>query len=170
MRWIRKVEETIERIVVWLTVGLFFTMLFLAAIQVVLRTVFNEGILWIDPANRHLLLWVGFLGATVATIRDKHFAIDVLHGRLSQSIAQVVHGLVYLLSAVVSVWLAAASVTFVQVGLSHDRAVEGIPISPRLIASVIPAVFGLMAVLFTLKAVEACFGGTPAAPSANEME
>ena len=40
--------------------------------QVVLRQVFGGGILWCDTLLRHLVLWVGFLGAARAAGQHPH--------------------------------------------------------------------------------------------------
>jgi len=50
------------------------TMIALAFLQVALRQFFHSGIIWGDTLARHLVLWVGFLGAALAASDDKHFA------------------------------------------------------------------------------------------------
>lgn len=46
----------------------------MAFLQVALRQFFSMGILWGDTLLRHLVLWVGFLGAAIAASEGKHFA------------------------------------------------------------------------------------------------
>ena len=52
-------------------------MIILACLQILLRTVFSSGLLWIDPLLRYLVLWCGLLGAVTATSQGKHIALDI---------------------------------------------------------------------------------------------
>ncbi|MCL4232896.1 MAG: TRAP transporter small permease [Deltaproteobacteria bacterium] len=53
-------------------------MMLLAVGQILLRNLFDTGFLWADPMLRHLVLWVGLLGAAIATREDKHITVDVV--------------------------------------------------------------------------------------------
>lgn len=53
-------------------------MILLAAYQVVARNLFDTGILWGDALVRVLVLWVTFIGATIASRDDDHIRIDLL--------------------------------------------------------------------------------------------
>jgi TRAP-type C4-dicarboxylate transport system permease small subunit len=53
-------------------------MICLAAAQILLRNVFGTGLLWADPGLRLMVLWVGMLGAMVATRQDKQITVDAL--------------------------------------------------------------------------------------------
>ena len=53
-------------------------MILLAAYQVVARNLFETGILWGDALVRVLVLWVTFIGATIASRNDEHIRIDLL--------------------------------------------------------------------------------------------
>ncbi|MBI2118802.1 MAG: TRAP transporter small permease subunit [Elusimicrobia bacterium] len=60
-------------------------MVLLSFTQVILRHFFSIGIIWGDVFLRHLVLWVGFLGASIATEEKKHFSIDFLKGKLPKN-------------------------------------------------------------------------------------
>ncbi len=51
-------------------------MVTMAFVQVLMRQLFSTSILWGDTFLRHLVLWVGFLGAGLAMADEKHFAFD----------------------------------------------------------------------------------------------
>jgi len=70
-RVIRAVEDVILALVLSVMIGL-------AATQIVLRNVFDAGLMWADPMLRVMVLWVGLLGAIVATRMDKQITVDVL--------------------------------------------------------------------------------------------
>ena len=50
----------------------------LAATQIILRNLFDGAILWADPMLRVGVLWVGMIGAMVATRSDKQISVDAV--------------------------------------------------------------------------------------------
>ena len=59
-----------------LVVVLIAAMVGLSFLQVVLRLLFNSGIVWMDPLLRHMVLWSGFTGAAIASRYSTHFALE----------------------------------------------------------------------------------------------
>ena len=55
-----------------------FSLVLLAAGEILLRNFFGLTLLWGDPAIRHLVLWAGFVGAAVAARRRRHLRIDAV--------------------------------------------------------------------------------------------
>jgi C4-dicarboxylate transporter, DctQ subunit len=53
------------------------TLVSVALYQIVLRNFFSTGLIWGDNFLRHLVLWIGFLGACRATAEGKHIQIDL---------------------------------------------------------------------------------------------
>ena len=47
-------------------------MILLAFLQIVLRNFFDTGLPWGDSLVRYLVLWVGFIGAALATNEESH--------------------------------------------------------------------------------------------------
>jgi len=62
----------------WVLVVLLTAMILLAAGLILLRNIFDMGLAWGDPTLRALVLWVGLMGAVVASRENKHINIDVL--------------------------------------------------------------------------------------------
>ena len=60
-------------------------MIVLAGFQVVARNFFDSGILWGDSLVRVLVLWLTFIGATIASRNDEHIRIDLLGRFFSDS-------------------------------------------------------------------------------------
>jgi TRAP-type C4-dicarboxylate transport system permease small subunit len=69
--WLASLERTL---VVLLLSGL----LGLGLLQVIERNVLASGIFWADELLQHIVLWLGFLGASLATREHRHLSIDVL--------------------------------------------------------------------------------------------
>ena len=105
--WIAKFETVL--LVVVLSV-----MVLLAFLQVVLRNLFSEGILWGDTFLRHLVLWVGFLGASLATREKKHINIDLFTRFVKGRSQTFIKAFVNLFAAVVCWYLTSAAWTFVM--------------------------------------------------------
>ena len=47
-------------------------------LQVLLRNVFASGLFWADALLRHLVLWLAFVGASLATRERRHLSMQVL--------------------------------------------------------------------------------------------
>ncbi len=60
-----------------LLVALLGVLLLLASTQILLRNLFDAGLTWADPLLRVLVLWLGLLGAMIASRSGKHITLDV---------------------------------------------------------------------------------------------
>ncbi len=98
----------------WLLLALLFSMLGLAFTQVVLRNLFSTGIDWADVTIRHLVLWVGLLGASIAAKEKRHLSIDIASRLIPAKWYHIVEALLSLVTAGVCGLLFWASVLFVQ--------------------------------------------------------
>src|SRR5437016_1395531 len=75
LHWLDHWLASIERaLVVLLLTGL----LGLGLLQVIERNVLASGIFWADELLQHMVLWLAFLGASLATRQRRHLSIDVL--------------------------------------------------------------------------------------------
>lgn len=88
------------------------TMIILACLQILLRTVFSSGLLWIDPLLRYLVLWSGLLGAVTATTQGKHIALDIFGSRIPPSLDPWISLLTQLFSSLAAAGLAWAAWLF----------------------------------------------------------
>lgn len=68
-----------------LLVVILTAMIVVAGYQVVARNFFDAGILWGDSLVRVLVLWLTFVGATIASRNDEHIRIDLLGRLFSES-------------------------------------------------------------------------------------
>lgn len=142
---LRKGEELILAL-------LLTAMILLAGSQIVLRNLFDSGIDWAEPLLRLLVLWVGMLGAMLATHDDKHIRIDVVSRYLSPDKRRLSSRLTALVSAVVAALLAYYSARFVYFEWQDGtEAFNGMP--AWLAEMVLPVGFGVMALRFALHTV-----------------
>lgn len=76
-----RIVRVISHGVAWLEEGLLclllLAMILLSCWQIISRDFFSGGYVWIDPLLRYQVLWVGLLGASLATRKGKHISIDL---------------------------------------------------------------------------------------------
>ncbi len=80
-------------------VVLFSSMMLLAVGQIVLREVFDTGIIWIEELIKLIVLWLAMVGSIAATRDDRHIRIDALAHLLSDRAKSVVRIIVDLFAA-----------------------------------------------------------------------
>jgi TRAP-type C4-dicarboxylate transport system permease small subunit len=163
MKLVRLIDRSLTVLVSVALVCSFMVMLGLAAAQVLLREVVHANILWGDMATRHLVIWVGFFGAFLASRSGRHFSIGFLSRFLGPKSRPWFAAVSDLFAAVICAFLVAAGWTFVTVGLD-PRSVLFLGIRQTAAAMIVPAGFLLMALQFTLRAVQdlgAAVRGTP---------
>lgn len=129
--------------------ALLATLTVLSFLQVVLRLA-HGGLPWADVVNRHLVLWIGMIGAALATARSRHIRIDVL-GRVAKGEAKRWLGAsLDVLAAWICLRLALASLTFVQQTREFGDTLSPLDWPAWMLQAVIPASFALMAFHFVL--------------------
>jgi TRAP-type C4-dicarboxylate transport system permease small subunit len=114
MKFLEKLNTLVANIETILLVFIVLAMVLLSFLQVILRNVFEQGILWGDIFLRHLVLWVGFIGASLATKENKHINIDVLGRILRGRKRLIAQGITQFFSAFIVLILIKAAWTFVQ--------------------------------------------------------
>ncbi|MBU0994311.1 MAG: TRAP transporter small permease [Proteobacteria bacterium] len=60
-----------------------FSMIIISFGQVIARNIFDQGYMWVDIFLRHGVIWIAFLGASLATEYRQHIKIDVFSHMLS---------------------------------------------------------------------------------------
>ncbi len=114
---IERLLASLERALASIEDGLLAVMLggmiALAGGQIVLRNLFDGGLVWGDPLLRLMVLWLGVLGAMVATREDNHITIDLATRFLAPGPAAAAGLLTRLFAAAISALLAFHGARFV---------------------------------------------------------
>jgi TRAP-type C4-dicarboxylate transport system permease small subunit len=154
---LKKAEQVLVRAEGAVLVAILSLMITLAFLQVALRQVFHSGILWGDTLARHLVLWVGFLGAALAASDGKHFAWEAASHKSGKAGAAM-RLAAQLFAASISGYLTSAAWTF----LLDEKTSGGVllsigPLALRgwLMAAAIPAGFLLVLLHSLVRAAEA---------------
>lgn len=86
----------------------------LGVLQIVLRNFFQSGLLWADPLMRHIVLWLGCLGAVLATGHLRHINIDVFSRVLPKHLQKVQRAVIYTATAMATFVLGIAALRLVS--------------------------------------------------------
>jgi TRAP-type C4-dicarboxylate transport system permease small subunit len=152
MLWDR-LDEFLARIEKYVVVFMLSLMILLAFSQIILRNFFATGLSWGDSVVRYLVLWVGFIGATLATKENRHITIDVFSHWFSKRGNNYLDAVSYFCSMAICGLLTYAAVKFILFEIQMGSTTFfGLPLwLPELI---IPVTFGLMTFRFTLRFVK----------------
>ena len=107
-------DRTLEKFEYRLIVFLLSLMIILSFGQMVSRNLFHQALVWGDILLRQLVLWTGFLGASLAVRQNKHISIDVFSNFLPPSSKNKVFTFTRIVTAIISGFLAWAAWSFVQ--------------------------------------------------------
>ena len=134
-------------------VVLLLSLLFLGLLQIILRNVLAGGLFWADEVLRHLVLWLGFLGASLATHEQRHLRMDVLARWMPEGAQPWLTLLLNLVAASGCAILAQAAWTFVRFE-REAGAVLSVGLAVWMVQSIVPLGFALMALRFALRMLE----------------
>ncbi|MEW6671289.1 MAG: TRAP transporter small permease [Thermodesulfobacteriota bacterium] len=145
-RW-QRFDNFISRLEQLMISVLLGVMILAAFLQIVLRNFFSTGLAWGDPLVRYLVIWVGFIGASLAVREGKHITIEIVAHWLPARANRYLRSVSHLFSALVCGLLSWAALKFVRVeALMGGPAIFGLPSwVPQII---LPAAFGIMTLRF----------------------
>ena len=157
MKILSTIENIFVKIETVMIIVLLAAMVVPSFLQVILRNIFSFGFLWADPLLRYLVVWVGFLGAVVATKEEKHLGIDFLNRLLRPRMLHIVKTIVDGFAAVIAYLLMRAAFEFLFQGITEDET-DVFDISKRIYFAIIPVGFGLIAFHFAIRIVRHVYG------------
>jgi TRAP-type C4-dicarboxylate transport system permease small subunit len=113
MNILKRIDQAIDTMVSWLVVAVLGLMIVMAFGQVVLRF-FHSNIEWGDIFLRHMVLWVGFFGAIIATGERRHLKIEFISKLVPKKFHKLFLILTNLFAAFVCCFLMQAAISFVR--------------------------------------------------------
>jgi TRAP-type C4-dicarboxylate transport system permease small subunit len=135
-----------------LLVFILLAMIVLAFSQIVMRNFFGTGTIWLDPLLRVLVLWVGLLGALVATRQDKQISVDVLTRILPTGLKRLSNIITRSFAAIVSAIIAWHSFLFL-IDEFHSDVTAFASVPAWLPESILPFGFTIIALRYTLQVI-----------------
>lgn len=155
-----RVRQGLHRTEDGLLVVAVLAMVVLAALQIVMRNVLGMGLLWIEPLLRALVLWIGLLGAVVASRDGQHIALDVLTRALPPRWRRPLRGAGCLFTTLVCGALAWHGVRYVL--LEYDFAGTAFADVPTwAVVVIIPLALALIGIRYALFALAFLRGREP---------
>ena len=128
-------------------------MIVLAVGQIILREVFDTGVIWADELLKLMVLWLAMIGSIAASRDNRHIRIDVLSHVLPDSIMKASRIIVDLFAAAVCGVIAWQAWRYLQLEIEFEDQV--LVDTPAWIAHVVvPAAFALVSYRFVILAVK----------------
>ncbi len=95
---LKKMSRSLNRWIEFLLFGLGLSMAILVAVQVFCRYVLNQSLFWSEELARYFLVWLTFLGASVAYYRKVNPGVDFFYERVSPGARRVADILIHSVS------------------------------------------------------------------------
>ena len=145
----KRVQITLHQLEDAILVGLLLLMIGMAVTQIFLRNLFEAGIVWGDVMLRILVLWVGLIGAMVASRHDNHITIDILDRYLPERAKVYANFVIKLFTALICTIVAYYSLLFVQMEFA-DGGMAFAQVPSWLCEAIIPFAFAVIALRYFL--------------------
>lgn len=150
VQWLHRLEDGV-------LVLLLLAMIVLAGYDILARSIFGGGVSWIPPLLRVMVLWIGLLGALLATRSREHISIDLISRLGGPTLNRIASTITLLFAAVVCGLVGWFSSQYVQLAFEYqDIAFADIPAWPLQL--IIPFTFGLMGLRFFIQGIAAATG------------
>ncbi|MEI6155122.1 MAG: TRAP transporter small permease [Deltaproteobacteria bacterium] len=151
-----RIDEVIGRIEQIFLVILLSALILVAFSQIILRNLFSTGIAWGDALVRGLVLWTGFIGATIAAREGKHICIDAVSRWLSPNGKKIVAIIINAFSFLICCFLTFAALKFIHNEFLMKSVIFlGIP--SWISEIILPVTFGIMAFRYFFQFLKSVF-------------
>lgn len=124
----------------------------LAVVQIGLRTLFDSGVLWLDPLLRILVLWIAMLGAMVAARESRHIGLDLASHALPPSLLRATRLLAFGFAAAVAAVVAWHSLRMVMDEFELGSIAVGV-LPVWLAQAILPLAFAVIALRLLLTGI-----------------
>jgi C4-dicarboxylate transporter DctQ subunit len=148
------IDAWIAKITGWVLVFLLSVMIAMAFGQLVLRNIFHSSLEWGDIFLRHLVLWVGFLGAVIATGQGRHLKIEFIRKVIGERLRKIFFIITNLFAAVVCWYLLKAAMAFVQNEM-EAQSILLLNLPTWYFVVIIPIGYGIIAFRFLVSVIQA---------------
>ncbi|MCW2243796.1 TRAP transporter small permease [Azospirillum canadense] len=145
-----RVVAALERVTEWIMALMLAVMVALVFGNVVLRYVFNSGIVAAEEIARLMFVWLVFLGATLALRRNQHLGLELLQARLPPSVRRACAVVSHLLMLYALYLFVTGSWTQLLIGMQTYSTVLRFPMAFYAAAGFFPAIAMALTILANL--------------------
>ncbi len=124
------------------------TMTFLTAFQVLLRYVFNSGLIWSLEATTYSFAWLVLLGMAYGVRTRCHIAVDLLVGRLSGRPHRLATFVALFICVAYSVLMFYGGLVFVLRLIELGNEARDLPVARWILTFMLPLGFALLTLRF----------------------
>lgn len=156
MKFLNLIDDILAKIETALLIFLLSLMVIVGFAQVLLRNLFETGLPWADPMLRYTVLWLAFLGASLATRENRHINIDVLTRYLSPKLKKLISIITNIFALSVCLILLKSSIDFIKMEIEFPREIF-LGIQNWILEMIIPIGFSLISLRFTINILKIIF-------------
>lgn len=168
MRVLKTIDKALARIEGWLIVLFLWSMVLLAFVQIILRTLYTHAHMqwanfilgqvdWAEPCARLLVLWITFLGASLVTGDNKHIKIDLMSAILPPKWLPVRELVLSTACVLISALMLKASIDYVRLEFTFGGQLF-LKLPTWIGQLIIPVGFSLILFRFLLRGMEQVIG------------
>lgn len=151
--FIKKIITFLHRTEDIILISLLLVMIFIAVTQIFLRNFFDSGILWGDSLVRVLVLWIGLLGAMVASRTNNHIKIDIISRYLSARLKKLSGLVIEIFTAFVCGTLSWIGINFIRMEMQFGNStIAGIP--SWICELIIPIAFSVICLRYAFMSLD----------------
>ncbi|MDX1560070.1 MAG: TRAP transporter small permease [Marinobacter sp.] len=163
---LKKIERAIDAVMQSVVFGAMVALIAVITLQIISR-VFFTAVGWTEEVARFLLVWITFLGATLAFQRGRHIAVTFLVNALPGRLRQLTRILAVAIALGFMIALVFVGYRYTQVQSYQTSASLGW--SMTYVYSVIPATAALMGWYALVDLVELVAGGPDSAETGSDI-
>jgi len=152
MKPILFVDRWLEKISGWMLVSLLGIMIVMAFGQVILRNFFDSSIEWGDIFLRHLVLWVGYFGAVIATGEGRHLRIEFVSKLVPPKIRKIFFIITSIFASVICYFLMRAAISFVEFEMESETILM-LNLQSWYFVTIIPVGYAMLSFRFIVRAL-----------------
>jgi C4-dicarboxylate transporter, DctQ subunit len=153
---LKQIDRFLEKIEGHFIILILSLMISLSFSQMLLRNFFDMGIIWVDNLLLQWVLWLGFLGASLADKHDKHISIEILTSLSSLYWKQIIKAFARFSAGIISGFLTCAVWSFMQFEKEFES-VLFLNIPVWIFQTVLPYSLMVIAIRFVISGFETTF-------------
>lgn len=117
--------NNIFKLIMALSLGLMASLIFL---NVILRYVFNSGLIWSEEISRYLFLWMIVIGIVIGVKENSHFEVDIVTSMVPKKAQKILYVISNLIVLSISILIIIGSWKMSVLNIHSKTPVIGIPL------------------------------------------
>ena len=150
-KYLDKAAHIAETFLVTICLG---AMVIIVLCQIFMRNFLDSGFVVGDPLVKHLVLWITFLGASLASKSSNHIRIDIANRFFPEKLKPAVQAVVDFFSTAICAILAIASYRFLMTEKEFGTSFGMTEIPVWILELIIPIGFAIIGLRFAINGIK----------------